>query len=290
MPEFTGLITEPGLYPDIPEDEYHRDPVVGGSLSVTSSKLLLPPSCPALFKHARDHGGYHSKAMDTGTVVHSMVLGTEATHVVLDFPNFKTDKARAARDAAVAAGKIPLTAAQLADAQKIADAVKSHDVAGGLFAEGDAETSGFWQDGDTGIWLRMRTDWTTHFGSPTIVDFKTTADVSPEEFARSVAKYGYFRQDPHYRDGLAADLGCDPDEIDFVFVAVDVNAPHLVMVYRLDDEAVALGREQNKIAREIYRDCTESGNWPTWDDGIANLSLRYYDARAIERQINDWHN
>lgn len=289
MPEFTGLVTEPGLYPDVPEDVYHRDPVVGGSLSVTSSKLLLPPSCPALFKHAREHGGYHSKAMDTGTVVHSLVLGTDAAHVVLDYPNFQTKKAQEARDAVIADGKIPLKPHQLAEAQKIAQAVKEHDVAGGLFAEGDAETSGFWVDPGTGIWLRMRMDWMTHFGAPTIVDFKTTADVSPDHFARSVADFGYHRQDPHYRDGLAADLGCDPDDIDFVFACVQTTEPYLVMVYRLDDEAVELGREQNKIAREIYRDCSRSGVWPTWDEGIADLSLRYYDARTIERQINEWH-
>jgi hypothetical protein len=290
MPEWTGAFAGAGLYPNLPEDLYHRDVVPEGSLSVTSSKLLLPPSCPALFKHAREHPHAATKAMDLGTVVHGLVLGTGQEVMVLEWDDYRTKAAKEARDYYAAKGKLPMLAKEYAEAQAIAQAVKEHDVAGGLFAEGDAEVSGFWQDPETGIWLRMRTDWTTHFGSPTIVDFKTTADVSPDEFARSAAKYGYHRQDPHYRDGLAADLECDPDEIDFVFVAVDVNAPHLVMVYRLDDEAVSLGREQNKIAREIYRDCTESGNWPTWDDGIAGLSLRYYDARSIERQINDWHN
>lgn len=284
------IIDKPGLVPDMDEDWYHADPVVGGSLSVTSSKLLLPPSCPALFDHARKHPHVSTKAMDLGTVVHSMILGTEPVHVVLDFPNFTTDKAKKARDAAIANGKIPLKPGELADAEKIAQAVRDHDVAGGLFAEGDAEASGFWQDEETGIWLRMRMDWATHFDVPTIVDLKTSADVSPDEFARSTFKYGYHRQDPHYRDGWAAALGCDPDDIDFVFAVVDVNDPHLVMVYRLDDEAVSLGREQNKIAREVYRDCSESGHWPTWDEGIAPLSLRYYDARTIERQINEWHN
>ena len=290
MPEWTGAFAGAGLYPNLPEDLYHRDVVPEGSLSVTSSKLLLPPSCPALFDHARKHPHVSTKAMDLGTVVHSMILGTGQDVEVLEFDSRRGNDYKAAEVKAIAAGRIPMLKKDHDEAVIIAKAVRDHDVAGGLFAEGEAETSGFWQDEETGAWLRMRMDWLTWFdGTPTIVDLKTTADVSPDEFARSVHKYGYHRQDPHYRDGWAAALGCDPDDIDFVFAVVDVNDPNLVMVYRLDDEAVSLGREQNKIAREIYRDCTESGNWPAWDDGIAGLSLRYYDARAIERQINDWH-
>lgn len=283
------IIDKPGLVPDMDEDWYHSDPVVGGSLSVTSSKLLLPPSCPALFDHARKHPHQSTKAMDLGTVVHGLILGTGQEVAVLDFPDWRSGDARKARMAAEGLDMVPMLAKDYDQAEQIAKAVQEHDVAGGLFADGDAEVSGFWQDEETGIWLRMRMDWSTHFDVPTIVDLKTSADVSPEEFARSVSKYGYHRQDPWYRDGWAAALGCDPDDIDFVFAVVDVNDPHLVMVYRLDDEAVALGREQNKIAREIYRDCSASGRWPTWDEGIADLSLRYYDARAIERQINDWN-
>lgn len=284
------IIDKPGLYWDIPEDEYHRDPVVGGSLSVTSSKLLLPPSCPALFDYHRQHPKPSTRSMDLGTVVHGMVLGRGQQVAVVQADSWRTKAAQNERDEAEELGMVPMLAKDYDEATRIADAVKQHPVAGGLFAEGDPEISGFWQDPATGIWLRMRMDWMTHFEVPTIVDFKTTADVSPDHFARSVADFGYHRQDPHYRDGLAADLDTDPDEIDFVFVAVDTAPPHLVMVYRLDDQAIQLGREQNKIAREIYRDCTQSGIWPTWDEGIADLPLRYYDARSIERQINEWHN
>src|SRR6266705_6371893 len=107
MPEFTGAITEPGLYGDIPEDVYHRDPVPERSLSVTSSKLLLPPSCPAIFKYRRDHGSKPSRAMDAGSRVHALVLGKGEDQIEhLGFENYLTDKAKAAKKAAVAAGRI----------------------------------------------------------------------------------------------------------------------------------------------------------------------------------------
>ena len=44
-----------GVYDGMDEDAYHADPVPGGSLSASGAKLLLPPSCPALYHYRRDH-------------------------------------------------------------------------------------------------------------------------------------------------------------------------------------------------------------------------------------------
>ena len=285
------VITEAGLYPDIDEDWYHADPVQGGSLSVTSSRLLLPPSCPAIFKYRREHPKPPTKSMETGTVVHGLVLGTGQPVEVLDFKDFTTNKAKEARDAATAAGKIPVTAAKYAECEAIAQAVRDHDLAGGLFAEGDAEHSVFWEDPEFGIWLRMRMDWSTFFdGLPTIVDFKTTSDVSPESFAWSCADWSYYRQDPWYREGWATVLGCDADDIDFILAVVQTEQPYLVMTYRLLPEHADLGREQNRIAREVYRDCVKADVWPAWSEDIQDLPLPGRAVRDIERGINEWHN
>ena len=45
---------QPGVY-EMDEATYHQDPVPGGSLSASGAKLLLPPSCPALYAWRRDH-------------------------------------------------------------------------------------------------------------------------------------------------------------------------------------------------------------------------------------------
>ncbi|HUC63306.1 MAG TPA: recE, partial [Alphaproteobacteria bacterium] len=94
---------------------------------------------------------------------------------------------------------------------------------------------------------------------------------------------------PHYRDGLAACLGCDPDDIDFVFVVVETEPPYLVATYRINTADAELGREQNRIAREIYADCTASGIWPGYSEEIEELQLRYYDRQRIKREIDEWH-
>lgn len=282
------VITEPGLHPDIDEDWYHADPVQGGSLSVSGAKLLL--QAPAKFDYARRHPHKSTKAMDLGTTVHGLVLSAGQEIAVLEWDDYRTKAAKEARDYYAAKGQLPMLRKDYDEAKAIADAVLKHPTAGGLFTEGDAEVSMFWRDEEFGIWLRGRADYMTYFdGLPTIVDFKTTADASAEEFARSVYKYGYHRQDPHYREGWAALLGCDPRDIDFVFVAVETEPPYLVAQYRVIPEHAELGREQNRIARERFRDCTTSGRWPGYSEEIEDLELPRYGVQRIETEINDWY-
>jgi hypothetical protein len=288
MPEFTGVITEPGLYPDVPEDLYHGDPVMGGSLSVSGAKLLL--QAPAKYDYARRNGSKSTDAMKLGTVVHSMVLGKGQEITVLAFDDRRTKAYKLAEAEAVDAGCLPMLAKDYDEARAIADALLAHPTTGGLLTEGDAEVSMFWRDEEFGIWLRARGDYLTYFGGlPTIVDVKKTADGSPEEFARSAYKYGYYRQDPWYREGWASLLGCDPGEIDFVFACVEPEPPYLVATYRIAGEHAELGREQNRIARERYRDCVKSGRWPGYSEEIEDLELPRYGVQRIEKDINEWY-
>jgi len=284
------IIDKPGLVPDMDEDWYHADPVQGGSLSVTSARLLLPPSVPAKFKHARERPHKPSAAMDLGTVVHGIILGTGADIAVLEFDNRRGNKYADAEARAIADGKIPILRKDYDEAKLIADAMLAHPTAGALLDGIDPEVSMFAVDPEFEIWLRGRADaMTMAYSMPTIVDVKTTKDASPDGFAKSVADFGYHRQDPWYRQLWAADLDCDPDEIDFVFCVVETEPPYLVATYRVDAAAVDVGREQNRIAREVYADCTQSGIWPGYSEEIEDLELPYYKRRQMEKEINEWH-
>jgi len=285
------VITEPGLYPDIDEDWYHADCVMGGSLSVSGAKLLL--QAPAKYDYARRNGSKTSKSMDLGTRVHALVLGKGEEHIkLLPYDEYRTDEAKAAKAAAIAAGKIPTKPREMDEAKAIADAVLRHPTTGGLFTEGDAEVSMFWRDEEFGVMLRGRADYMTYFGGlPTIVDFKTTADASPAEdgFRKSAYKFSYWMQDPWYREGWAAHLGCDWEDVDFVFACVETEPPYLVATYRIKPEHADLGREQNRIARERFRDCMKADVWPGYSEEIEDLELPRYGVQRIETEINEWY-
>jgi hypothetical protein len=304
VPDFTGVITEPGLYPGIPDGVYHADPVAHswGSLSVSAAKLLIPPAPAAKFDHARRSGHLPSAAMKLGTVAHALTLGTPLAVSVLDFETRTRTKAYMAAEAgAIAAGNMPVLRKDWEEAQAIAHAVRSHPTAAGLLAGADTEVSGFWTDPEFRIWQRMRMDaLALDWAMPTIVDLKSTKDASKEGFAKSVADYGYHRQDVHYRQGLAALLKVsDWRDIDFVFICVETEPPYLVAVYRVSDgtpgehgqptpDDVGLGLEQMRAARERFRYCSEAGIWPGYSEEIERLELPRYKRLNMEKDINEW--
>lgn len=262
-------ITE-GVYADLPEDQYHRDPVPGGSLSSSGARKLLPPSCPALFREWADHPKPPSDAQDLGTAAHKLVLGTGMEIHVVGAENYRTKAAQEERDAATAAGKLALLPKEHAQVLAMADAIRLHPVAGRIFVPGNGqpEQSLFHQDPGSGVWLRSRLDWMTD--RALIVDLKTSKSANPSSFARSAADYGYHVQDAFYRRIYQAITGDWPQ---FVFVVLEKEPPYLVSICELDDDAVAYGASLTQQAIERYRDCAEAGIWPGYSDDPAEITV-----------------
>lgn len=282
----TTVITQPGVY-DVPEDTYHADPVPthhGGSLSVSGAKLLLPPSCPAIFHWARTHPT-HSDAFDFGHAAHKKVLGAGADIVVIDADDWRGKAAREAKDQARAEGKIPLLAKDDATSDAMATKVREHPVASALLDpdHGKPEQSLFAQDEQSGgVWLRGRLDWLPNPGPGRMIvpDYKSTADVGdPEAFGRTMANFRYHGQAAWYLDLLQM-LGLADDDAAFVFIVQSKQAPYLVSVIEPDAEAIEIGRAENRAAIDLYAKCVSENRWPGYDEGVVPASLpRWYTPR-----------
>lgn len=264
------MITEPGVYDGLPEDEYHRH----SALSSTGARKMLPPSCPALFRYEQDHPVFKD-VFDFGSAAHKMVLGAGPKLRIIDARDWKSAAAREQRDAAREAGFVPLLAHELAQVEAMAAAIQDHPVAGVLFdprGGGKAEQSGFWRDPEFGVMCRFRADW-LHHGQQrlVIVDYKTTPRADLDSIAKSVGNYGYHQQHAFYVDGVRA-TGLDDDPA-FVFVFQEKMPPWLITVVQLPFEDEQIGRERNRNAIERFRDCTESGIWPAYSDEIELVTL-----------------
>jgi hypothetical protein len=277
-PTFT--VTEPCVIPDLPEEQYHADPVPGGSLSSGGARTLLEPGGPAKFDYGRNHPRASTKAFDLGHAAHTMALGVGAGLVVVDARDWKTKAAQEAKAEAYALGGVPVLSADFQRVAAMVDAIKAHPVAGALIlAEGDAEQSLFWIDQATGVWCRARHDKAIRDrnGRLVIVDLKTCENAADAGIQKSVANYGYHQQGAHYSDAAAAlDLGEDPG---FVFIFVEKSPPHLINVVQLDDEAMEVGRRRNAAALRIYAECTKTGEWPGYDPEITEVGLPHYYPR-----------
>ena len=275
------VITEPGVY-TMDEADYHADPVPGGSLSASGARKLL--ASPARFAYDREHPPEPTPAMELGTAAHRLVLGTGPELAVIDAPDWRTRAAKEAAAAAREAGAVPLLTTEHEQVQMMAAALRNHPIAAALFdpERGDPEQSLFWTDDRTGVWMRARLDWLPRHppGRLIIGDYKTAISASPDGFTRDVANFGYHQQAAFYCDGATA-LGL-ADNPAFLFVVQEKAAPYLVAVYELDVLAMEAGRARNRLAAEMYRDCTEAGIWPGYPAEIGLISLPPWATRTEE--------
>lgn len=267
-------ITQPGVF-EITADEYHADPVPGGSLSSSGARKLLSPSCPALFAYEREHGQGHKTTWDIGHAAHKLVLGNGPELWRINADEWRTDKIKAQVKAVRDAGGVPLKPAQFDMVIEMAEAIRNHKTASALFNPlgGRAEQSLFWQDAATGVQRRARLDWLPfpHAGRLIVPDYKTCVDASPAGIQKAVFKYGLHQQAAFYLDAVKA-LGL-ADECAFVFIFQMKDPPYLVTPVELTDLALQIGRALNRQAIDIYRQCTETGVWPGFTDAIEYISL-----------------
>lgn len=276
-------LTEPGVY-QLTAEEYHRDPVVGGSLSSTGARMLTPPRAPARFDYYRTHRRPEKRAFDFGHAVHSEVLGVGGEVVVLEFDNYNKNDARQQRDEAYAAGLVPLLAPEMERVKAATQAVRDHPVAGRLFARpGPVEQTLVWRDPLTGVMCRAMLDKQIPGARLIVVDLKTTQSAEPGAVSKTVATYGYHQQGDFYLTGaetLGLHNGTEPA---FVLVFVEVLPPHLVTVAQLDPNALVWGHRLNRQAIDIYCHCTATDRWPSYaDDTVISVDLPYWTVRQLE--------
>jgi len=237
---------------DMPDEVYHRRP----ELSSTGARLLL--DSPAKFAYAQTHPQPHKQAFDVGHAVHARVLGVGSPVEVLDFDSYRTKAAQDARDAAYAAGLVPMLAKDMGPINGMSEAVLQHPTARVLFEQdgGTPEASLFATDPETGVEMRARFDYFARIG----VDFKTTAkSASKESFEKTVANFGYDVQEAWYQIVRRIITGEDNP---FVFVVIETEPPHLIGIHQLDVVFRGIGERRARKALETYAECVASGVWP----------------------------
>lgn len=275
-------ITEPGVYRELSHEDYHADPVPGGSLSSTGARRMLPPSCPALFRHQQQNPEIPTKAMTVGTVAHGLVLGSGPKVKVLDFDNWRTNEAKAARKAADANGEIAMLRKDFEPIKAMAEALLQHKIAARLVEGAQPEATLVWQDDESGVWRRARYDLLrqpTASGRLFIPDYKSATSANPTRFAKSVVEYGYHQQGAFYTDGaVSLELGVDPC---FLFIVQESTAPYLVSVVQLDPLDMRIGAHLNRQAIDLYAQCLARNEWPGYCDDIAHVSLPSWYTREF---------
>lgn len=237
---------------------------------LSSSGLKAFARSPAHFRHASTHPSPASAAQALGTHVHGMILEPE-TYRYAVVPECdrrtKAGKEMYAAFLAESEGAHVVAQDQHDKAQAMRDAVMSNHAASMLLKSGSPEVTALFEIDE--VACKARFDWLPP-QFEVVVDLKTAADASPEEFARAAGRYRYHYQSAWYSMASEANgLGQRP----MVFVVVENEPPHAVALYTLDEEAIYAATHRIERLIEQYSQCKASGNWPAYPIEVSTLSI-----------------
>ena len=262
--------------------DYLADPADSPSLTSSIARALLEHAplrvwydTPRLNPDAERE---NKAAFDLGTAVHAVLTGEGDEIAVIDADDYRTKDAKAARDAAYAAGQTPILKGNMASVEAMAGAARHQlganaDTAAVMDSPDTArEASVFWREG--GVSCRCRPDFYDR-ATNTIVHFKTTGtSVSMHGLARYAASSGWDITAAHYAAGMRALTGSEPRQL---FAVQETAKPHLLMVAELDPAFYENAQMRRDRALTVWGRCLASGQWPG------------FPVHTITIELPEWH-
>ena len=304
------IIDKPGVYPALPASDYHSGDVTPEPALSSSVAWKMITECPA--KIWQDHPALNpgfkpktARAFDIGTACHSLVLEGDATNFVIvrgytkdgkPSKGYTTDDAKAQRDAAYEAGKVPLLPDELPLVEQMATELRAQldaDPENAMLllpGEATTEASYFWQDRRTGLWCKSRPDW---YANGELVNYKTSGrDVGPaRDYGKHIADLGYAQRAAWEIEAIRAVTGKQVRKD--LIVAQEDEAPHVAVVYELQESDLEYGAMLNRYAIQDFAECLARGKtrecWPGYREpdrlnhgGRVPLPLPGYFQMALE--------
>ena len=282
------MILTPGLYDNIPHDVYHADPCEAPSLSSHVAMKVAAQSLGHAYEIHPRLGGHgfsgSTKEQTTGTILHSLLLGGDVGIVEIDAPDFRTKKAQGERDAATAAGKVPVLQHKMQVIRASADNVRKHLIDLGYdFSKARTELTAIWESGTT--WCRARLD--SLFPDFLIVDLKSTEDAAKASDGRNIVSSGYHIQAASNIAGIEANIPEAVGRVRFVDLFVEWERPHIGIIQReIRGELLELGQRQWRRAVEAWGPAVEENKFPGYSSAIEPaICPPWAMAADMERQI-----
>jgi len=119
------------------------------------------------------------------------------------------------------------------------------------------ELSCYTTDEKTGLKLRLRPDSFAKTKS-TITDIKTCQNSSYKSFKSDVYKFGYSITSAFYMDFLNRE--------NYVFCAIEKQAPYQTAIYMLDDEMIEYGRTQYRMGLDLLKWSFDNDYWCSYNE------------------------
>ncbi len=288
-------ISTPGIYANIPLDDYHRGDICDGPSISSSGLRALWNGSPKHFWDASPLNPMRCEAVDKkafiiGRAAHHLVCGDVgfADHYVI-----RPDTAPDGRawhgsnkscikwlDDQRAAGRMVLTTEDAEDIRGMAIELGRNKMMQNGILSGLVERSMFWRDKKTGVWLKSRPD-VISTSSGDFADLKTTNSVLYRATQKSIDEFCYDMQGALVIEG-AAELGLPVNS--FSLVWVEKKRPYCVRVQQLIDADLAVGSQMNRNMIDVFDACFKAKNWPGPGDDRDDAEFVQLSDAARERR------
>ncbi|QPG06530.1 PD-(D/E)XK nuclease-like domain-containing protein [Salinimonas marina] len=244
---------------------------------VSTSKLKVFIECPRKYQALYLTGEMErkeSKAFDIGKAAHGLILEPHKfeSEFVVQPADIKLRRGKA-WDAFVAENsqKTIITQDDWDHCFGMRDSVERHPFGAKLLAGGKAEVSYFKRDIETGLIVKCRPDMRV---GNRVVDVKSAASASPEEFGRVAKRLMYHMQDALYLDVTGAE--------EFAFLAVEKEKPYVCTApIVFDDESRRLGHLKYRKALHDLADAMTFNHFTGYSDQPVVLSLKPWELKEL---------
>ena len=259
-------------------EQYHADKT---AVSSTSLKEILQSPFAFLLAHNGTFKKADNDAFRLGTAIHMAILEPKLfanSYVIM--PKFSGVGSVIAREEwkeSLPKQTIILKPEEYEELQHMIEAVKNHKDAANLLKGGQAETSGYFRDPETGIKCRIRPDF-LHASGLALIDVKSTRSIFADDFSRTILTYKYYFQMAFYCHGIKQITG---KNIDFpLFLAVQKVAPYEVALYQADKSMMEKGELEVKAALAKLKECIESNQWVSYQQKVQEINLPVWAMRG----------
>jgi hypothetical protein len=274
-------VNGPGIFRGIPLPDYHTDIAVGHSVSHSSLERIWSHSLALYWDRC-----YANPDAEPDSPTKPMILGRAAHHLFLGESDFGKQFVRRPDELGgfpwngnrtihrewlaeqEGKGLTVLTPDQIEAIVGMGGALAKHPMVTAGLLSGDIECSGFIQDDDTGLWLKVRPDAIP--GDNDFVDLKVMSDISEEGIFRAIGDRGYHRQGALVCEVIARIRGeplrfrppGEGEGFSFSLVCVEATRPHCIEVVTLKVDDLERGAKENRLALRLLKKALDKNEWP----------------------------
>jgi hypothetical protein len=291
-------ITEPGIYADISAADYYADPAPIPSLTQSIAKVLIDQSpLHARAAHPRfveaeqadDEAEKYVKAQAIGTAAHRLMIERGMEISAAPFDSWRSDKAKAFRADAEAAGKFAILAKHLVTADEMVTEalvqITTHE-AHDAFSNGRGEVMIAWEE--DGIWFRSLVDW-LHHDLTKVDDYKTGAlSAAPHDVAGRMVAAGWDIQAAMIERGLNVLDPRGAGRRKFRFCVQENYRPYALSICELPESTMTMGRKKLQMAVDAWRHCITNDRWPAYPTELLRPEYPgWAEAKWLDREITE---